>query len=241
MNLLPIVRSVIVAVIYPTLVIGFAIFVVALGMSPATRRAQDHVIAAWCRWSLFLFGVRVVGRGLEKIPEGPYLALFNHSSNFDIFAIQSLIPRIRFGAKIELFHIPIFGQAMRAARALPIARSNREEVLQVYREAQARFAQGECFILAPEGTRQTDEKLGPFKAGPFLFAIEGQVPVVPIAVIGANAVQSKKVWLPNTHRWSSTIEVRVGEPIATKSFSETSRKGLQEQVRSALLSLGLRE
>lgn len=239
MKFIAFLRSSIVALLYPFVIVFFAALIVLFGYIPRGRAIQDKVVATWAHWSLMLFGVEVKFIGQEKLPPGAYLGLFNHTSNFDILAIQSLIPRIRFGAKIELFRIPIFGNAMAAAKALPIARAKRSEVMKVYDEAQSRFAKGECFILSPEGTRQVEEKLGPFKAGPFLFAIAGQVPLVPIALKGASKIQPKGTLLPNSKQWKSTIEVIIGDPIPTTSLTQESRKLLQEQALAEFHKLGL--
>lgn len=240
MTLFPIFRSLLAALIYPFLIIIITVLIVALGVTPRWRRAQDKVVGAWARTSLWLFGVKVKGYYLDRIPSNGYLALFNHTSNFDILAVQTLIPRIRFGAKVELFKIPFFVLAMRASGALAIARSNREEVLKVYEGAKIRMAKGgECFILAPEGTRQPTDKLGPFKSGPFLLAIASQCPVVPIAIKGATFIQPKGKKLPNTQRWQATIEVLVGEPIPTQGLTEESKQDLQNQVRESFARLGL--
>lgn len=239
MRFLALLRSFLVALIYPLVVCFFALQIVLLGFFPSWRRVQDQVVAAWARFSLLLFGVQVEGQGLEKLPKGGYIALFNHTSNFDILAVQALIPNIRFGAKIELFKIPIFGHAMRAARALPIARSQRNKVMRVYDKAKARLFAGECFILAPEGTRQPEDKLGPFKAGPFIFAVEAQVPIIPIAIKGASAIQPKKAWLPNSHQWRSKIQLIVGEPIPTKGLEPEAKEALKQQLREAFHRMGL--
>jgi 1-acyl-sn-glycerol-3-phosphate acyltransferase len=138
-----------------------------------------------------------------------------------------------------LFQIPIFGHAMAAARALPIARSKLSEVMKVYEQATGRFANGECFILSPEGTRQKEERLGPFKSGPFLFAISAQVPVVPIAIQGASKIQPKGVLLPNSQKWKSLIKVSIGKPILTVGMTADSKKDLQDQVQNALCQMGL--
>lgn len=242
MNLFPILRSILAGVFYPFLVIIITVLIVVLGISPRWRSAQDKVVGAWARISLWLFGVKVKGYHLERLPpQGQgYLALFNHTSNFDILAIQTLIPRVRFGAKIELFKIPLFGLAMKASGALAIARSNREEVLKVYEGARVRMAEGgESFILSPEGTRQTTEKLGPFKSGPFLLAIASQCPVLPIAIKGASSIQPKGKKLPNSQSWFSTIDVYIGEPISTLGLTAESKLDLQNKVYESFIALGL--
>lgn len=234
MSPLAIIRSFFAAIVYPFFVIFCAILIVILGTNPSLRRTQDRVVGVWARYSLWLFGVKVHGLHLERLPQKGYLALFNHTSNFDILAVQSLIPHIRFGAKAELFKIPLFGLAMRASGALMIARAHRDEVLKVYEGARLRMVQGESFILSPEGTRQPIEELGPFKSGPFLLAIASQCPIVPIAIKGANRIQPKGQWIPNIQRWCSMIEVSIGEPISTQGMTAESKQELQNKVRESL-------
>src|SRR5438552_1467751 len=92
------------------------------------RRLMTRGIAWWGRVLCKAVGIRLHVRGLENIPEGGVLYVFNHQSLLDIPIIHAAIgpPRdFRFGSKIELFKIPIFGLAMRRSGALPIARANR--------------------------------------------------------------------------------------------------------------------
>lgn len=240
MSFIALMRSLFMVCIYPFVVIFFSIFILLLGIFEFTRDWQDLFVGEWARLSLLLFGVRIKCVGTENLPTGGYIALFNHTSNFDIFAIQSIIPKIRFGAKIELFKIPIFGHAMRAAKALPIARTEIKKVLEVYEEASQRIVKGECFILSPEGTRQPTETLGPFKSGPFLLAIKSQAPIVPIAIQGASQIQSKGSLIPNSKKLISEIKVTIGEPISTVGLTPLSKSELQETARNSFKILGLK-
>src|SRR5262245_42098816 len=70
----------------------------------------------WCLPILTFSGVRTEVRGRDNVGlKGKgCLLLFNHSSYFDIPVLYMYFPRsFRFGAKIELFKIPLFGWAMR--------------------------------------------------------------------------------------------------------------------------------
>ena len=91
----------------------------------------------WARLLLGLCRVRVVVRGAEKIrPPGPYVFLSNHQSQFDIPAAVMAIPvQFRILAKKELFHIPIFGWALRLSGFVGIERSNREKAIRSLDEA----------------------------------------------------------------------------------------------------------
>lgn len=198
------------------------------------RKIEDQVVVFWTRGCCLFFNVKVSVSGLENRPEGGFLYVFNHTSFFDIFAMNGWLGSFRFGAKIELFDIPIFGAGMRRAGILPIARSQREEVFRVYKNAEIRLKNGERFALAPEGTRQEIEKLGRFKSGPFVFAINSQVPIVPVIIKGAAAIMPKGHWLPNWGVWKSEIQLQVLLPIETKGYDLESRPQLQEKVHQIM-------
>ncbi|MBX3041105.1 MAG: 1-acyl-sn-glycerol-3-phosphate acyltransferase, partial [Bdellovibrionaceae bacterium] len=139
------------------------------------------------------------------------------------------------GAKIELFKIPVFGFAMRRIGILPIDRRNREGVFRVYREAQIRMQQGERFALAPEGTRQDEERLGPFKSGPFVFAINTGAPVVPVVIRNASQILPKHSLFPNMGTWKRRIRLSVLPAVSTQSMKLDDRPILQEKVRTEML------
>lgn len=205
-----------------------------------SRRLQQWVCIVWSRGILWVFGVKVALEGAENLPRAGVL-LFHHTSWFDIWVLHACITQIsRFGAKAELFKIPIFSTAMRVAGVLPIAREKRAEVLAVYKEAESRFADGESFYLAPEGTRQPagpgDElpEIGPFKKGPFIFAHGAGVPVVPIYMAGVHRVMPKKSFLAGCGRWHTSVLVRVLPPLETAPLGEGDLPGLMTEVRSQL-------
>lgn len=202
------------AIFVPLWTVFWSVVVVLLG-SLGLRTATTVVMWFWSRGILFYFGIRLVSDGFERldVPGGGIVA-FNHQSNFDIPAVTGLTFKpIRFGAKIELFSIPFFGQALAAAGVLPISRDNRSKVIQIYKNAAVRFKTGALFALAPEGTRQKEPIIGPFKKGPFIFAASSGVPVFPLVIEGADRVQKKGSWVVNRGKLSRTIRVSVQEPL----------------------------
>ena len=198
---------------------------------------RDWIYYTWGKGCTLLFGMGVEVRGVENFPapgQGA-ICLFNHSSNFDIPIVNSAMRKpIRWGAKVELFRIPIFGPTLKAMGVLPIARANREEVLRVYQESVPRVHKGECFFLAPEGTRKDGAKIYPFKNGPFIFAIQSQCPVVPVVLHGANRVLSKGQIFPSWGRWHNKVVVEVLPPIPTSGLFLKERPQLQEQAYQAM-------
>lgn len=230
MILLSIVRSVIASFLFLFLTVilsSASIFLNFFGLSKST---VDKIICFWGEATLFLFGVELKESGRENIPEGACLFLFNHTSFFDVFAMSARLSGMRFGAKIELFKIPFFGPAMKLAGVLPISRSHREKVFKVYEKAQERALQGQQFSLAPEGGRNSVEKLLPFKAGPFIFAINSKLPIVPVIVKGAAQVYPKNTILPHWRSLKSTITLQYLPVVEVEDYNLETRVHLQKKV-----------
>ncbi len=230
-------RSFLFAILYGPALVFISTLAVICNLLFNSRAMDDWIMEKWGRGSCLIFGVRVRVHGAQNIPTSKgCIFLFNHTSLFDVFAIQGFIKRgLRFGAKIELFKIPMFGTIMRRTGILPIDRGNRSAVLRVYDSAREKIAMGDCFVLAPEGTRNTEEKLAPFKSGPFILAIEAHAPVVPIVVKGAASILPKGSFLPNAKRWTCTIDLYVLPPIETDSFQVDQRHELQALTRKKML------
>lgn len=216
--------------------IFFATLVILAGLLGLDRQGTA-LAGTWSKILLFIFGIHVVAEGVGNLPEkGGAIIVFDHQSHFDIPVIASITKKnIRFGAKIELFKIPIFGTAMKALGTLPIARENRSDVFRVYKDAEKRFAKDFMFVLAPEGTRQSEPKIGRFKKGPFLFACNAGVPVVPVVLKGAHAVLPKKALGVNLGAWSRTIYVRILPPVDSKQFSASDLEPFVETVRNKMV------
>lgn len=199
---------------------------------------RDWAIARiWAAPILWLHGIKTEVRGLERLQGMPagYLVLFNHSSHMDIPILFAGLPKlVKFGAKVELFRVPVFGKAMQWVGALPIDRGNRNKVMKVYEQAEARLNAGEVFALAPEGTRQPEPKIGKFKRGPFEFAFNAKAFIVPITLAGAFEVFPKGAWGINTGRWQRHVLMEIGEPVPTAGLNQDDLEHLQNSVRERM-------
>lgn len=227
-------RSLVMAIVYPPYLIAASIISILANLIFNDPKIDSGILRVWGRLSCTMFGVKIRVEGIENLPQEGGVVLFNHSSFFDIFALAAGVPDIRFGAKIELFKIPFFGFAMRRIGTLPIARQRREEVFKIYEEAESRLRAGQKFALAPEGTRQNEEKLGSFKSGPFIFAINAGAPLIPVVIRNAAGILPKHHLLPNTGVWTREIVLRVLPPVETKGFVLDQRPVVQERVRSRM-------
>jgi 1-acyl-sn-glycerol-3-phosphate acyltransferase len=238
LNLLSYPRSIIMLIVFPIWTVFWAgllvIVNILFGYIVNTRPLEDQIVYIWAKNACWMFGVHVKVIGEKNIPAGGFLYVFNHTSWYDIFSMSGWLGSFRFGAKIELFSIPVFGYAMKRAGILPIARDRREEVFKVYKAAEERIQAGERFALSPEGTRQQTEVLGPFKSGPFIFAINAKAPLVPVIVKNAAYVLPKGHWIPNWGTWSRTITLEVLPPIATMGLSLEERPVLQQKLKAVM-------
>lgn len=201
-----------------------AVMVITLCLLTNVDLAMRFIRYFWAYPLLKFLGLEVEVRGLEKfkINAGSIL-IFNHSSHLDIPIIFAMSPKsIFFGAKIELFKIPFFGAAMRAVGALPIDRRQRSQVLKVYEAAMPRLKKGETFALAPEGTRQSEARIGSFKRGPFDFACQAEALLQPLVISGALRVLPNHTILANTRSWKSKVIVEFLSPIVTHKEDDPS-------------------
>src|SRR4051812_47008812 len=132
MKLLSLIRSLIVVVLFPVTILLYGPLVVLGHFIFRSRKVDNTLVSGWAKLCCRMAGVHVRVEGAENIPDRGCLFLFNHSSFFDVFALAGYIPDLRFGAKAELFKIPVFASAIRAVGTLPIARDNREEVYKIY-------------------------------------------------------------------------------------------------------------
>ncbi len=133
-----------------------------------------------------LSGVRIKTVGLEKLDVSrTYIFMSNHVSNLDPPLMLPLIPRrTSVMAKKELFDIPLLGKTMRLGSLVPVDRKNRDAGISAVRAAADVIRQGINMTIYVEGGRSFDGKLIPFKKGPFYLAVECNVPVVPVTVVG---------------------------------------------------------
>lgn len=228
-------RSIILVLLYPIYLVTLSGICVLLNVLFNNRKVDNFIIKLWAIGTCKMFGVSVKVNGIERVPKKMgCIYIFNHSSYFDIWAMSGYLPSFRFGSKIELFKIPVFGWAIRRVGVLPIDRERRESVFRVYEEAKERIIRGDRFALAPEGTRQETEKLGQFKSGPFVLAIQCAAPLVPVIIRNAARVMPKDGIIPNWNRWTDEIILDVLEPIETKDLTSDAKKDLMEQARALM-------
>jgi len=184
-------------------------------------------ILATCR-------VRVEASGLENVdPRTPCIFMSNHQSLFDIAAIVKTIPvMMRFVAKRELTHIPLFGWALVLSGQIIVDRADRAQAIESLRRGAERIRAGAHVIVFPEGTRSQTGSLAEFKSGGFYLALQAGVPIVPVTVSGTHRVTPKGSLKVHPGR----VHVHYGKPIPTRGLTVEDRQQLKQRVREGIVA-----
>lgn len=98
-------------------------------------------------------------------------------------------------------------------------------------ECTALVAAGWSLLIFPEGGRNSEPGMQPFRAGAAIIAQRTGAPVVPLHLTGTDAVLAKGARLPHRHR----VGVRIGPAIALRP-DETTRR-LAARIESAVADL----
>ena len=155
-------------------------------------------------------------QGLENIPDdGGAILASNHLAVVDSFFLPLLVPRrITFLAKREYFTEPglvgfLKKQFFTGVGQVPVDRSGGSAARAAMDTAVRLLREGKLLGIYPEGTRSPDGKLYKGKTGVARMALESQVPVVPVAMIGTDRVNpiGSRMWRPRK------VRIRIGEPI----------------------------
>jgi len=221
-------------------IVALPVFVIAciivwLGSYLVRGRALEFLIKTGCRSVLFVCGIRLRISGRENvIPGRRYVVMMNHVNFFDPFVFYAAFPGIARGAEEEShFRWPFYGGTIRRIGMFPIDRKNSERAVESLRRAAIwiRERPGFSFGIMPEGTRTLDGRLGPFKRGGFLMALETGLEVLPLVQSGAYKVNHKGTRVIRPGKIDITIEPAV----PTAGISKENVGELIERVRRVFL------
>ena len=219
------------------LIPAISVYTIVLGALSLVSMLVDrrgHVAHGCARfWSWLILvttGVRVHSSGGDLVTAGrSYVFVSNHQSIYDFPVLITSIPfQLRILAKASLGAFPVLGWHLRYTGHLLVdrARAGRATLNQVAAMIRRRHS----LIVFPEGTRSRDGRVGPFKRGLFLLAIDAGIPVVPVALTGTRHVMRKGMLTTRP----GAVGLVLHAPLPTEGLVRGDATRLAERARSII-------
>ncbi|MEV8266294.1 lysophospholipid acyltransferase family protein [Microbacterium sp. NPDC076911] len=203
-------------------------------VSKTPRRARGEKFRFSIFWPLAAVVVPLAGVVMKievidghKMPRtGAYVLAPNHYSEIDPLAVAVAVWRLgrepRFLAKESLFRVPVLGWALSVTGMVPVARNSSSSSARNTLDATEMLVQhGRGVVVYPEGTLTRDPDLWPMrgKTGAARLALDGDIPVIPMAQWGAQQILPRygklRLW-PLRRR----IRVVIGDPVDLREYRE---------------------
>lgn len=194
------------------------------------------LLRLWCRPTI---------EGAEHIPgTGGALLASNHLAVADSFFLPAMIERrIVFMAKREYFTQAGFvgwakKQFFTGVGHIPLDRGSGSAARAALDTGIRLLREGNLVGIYPEGTRSPDGRLYKGKTGIARMALESEVPVIPVAMIGTDRVNpiGSTMWRPRK------IRIKIGEPLDFSRYygMENDRfiqRSMTDEIMYALMEL----
>lgn len=188
---------------------------------------------SWVFSMLTFIRYEIIGReNIDK--DKAYIYVSNHTSFLDLPGIALTIRgQFRPLAKKELLKLPVFGWITRAT-CIVVDRSSHESRKKSISFLKKILSYGINILIFPEGTQnRTREIMQPFKDGAFKIALDTQVPIMPMVVIGAG-----KLMPPGTINLKpGKIKIIVGNEIRVEGQAEEKVSELKTKVYEVLMEM----
>ena len=164
----------------------------------------------------------------EKVPaKGPFVLTPNHYSEIDPLVMGVAMWRVgrmpRFLAKASLFRIPVFGAILRASNQVPVERAGAARGADPLAAARQITEHGLAVIVYPEGSLTREPDLWPMrgKLGAVRMALDADIPIIPVAHWGAQAILPRYGKLSVFPR--KKVVVKYGDPVDLSEFRDKPR------------------
>ncbi len=230
------VRSIVVAVLVPTVMALASLAAIVMALCGASSRRIHLCYTDFARSGLWIARTCLEVNGAENAGPGQaYVVVPNHESNWDPLCILAGLPQVllRFVAKRQMMQMPLLGHALRATGNVTVVRKRDPADVRRIKDTMDARDPSVSMLFFAEGTRSPDGRYREFKMGAFATAIEAGLPILPVAIAG-----TYWIWPPETfwfRRGRAVVEV--GTPIPTQGLAYPDRTALRDQTREAVAKL----
>ncbi len=163
--------------------------------------------------------------------KGSFILAANHVSYLDPVVLGIALKRpINFITKKEAFEIPLLGSILKKIGAIPVDRQNINPVS--IRKSIVLLKKGHILGIFPEGTRSWDGKLLELNSGLIKIALQANVPIIPVGLIGTFEIYPPRAKFPAIFK-RQCIYIHFGKPF---SLDKNKRKDV-EYIKESLIYL----
>ena len=197
-----------------------------------TRRQR---LVTWASRMVFVLArVPVRIRGLEHLPSGSCVVVANHASYIDGVLLNGYLPaRFGFVIKGEMRAVPVVHFLLRRSGSKFVERKVTTGSSRDARSLVKAARGGESLGFFPEGTFRREPGVARFRAGAFMAATKGGMPVVPIAIPGTRDMLPSGRFLPRP----GPLLVDILPAIGPGDEEFTSHRQLAEACRQRILAV----
>jgi 1-acyl-sn-glycerol-3-phosphate acyltransferase len=193
-----------------------------------------RLVAAATKAIFVLGGVPAKVSGMENLPEGNAVVVANHASYVDGMLLKGYLPyRYSFVIKGEMRKIPVAHFLLRRSGSKFVERHEQSGSSRDARRIVKAAQEGESLAFFPEGTFRKEPGVSRFRAGAFVSAIRGDMPVVPVAISGTREMMpSGRLW-----PWPVRPRFEVLPPIMPDDPAFENHRVLAETARQRILTV----
>jgi 1-acyl-sn-glycerol-3-phosphate acyltransferase len=219
--------------LYAVIIFAFCVIfglLVAIFVPGAKRRARW--LAATTKSIFVLSGLPVDVQGYDNLPQENCVVVANHASYVDGFLLKGYLPaRFSFVIKGEMRNIPVVHFLLRRAGSRFVERNESKASTRDARQIVKAAKSGQSLAIFPEGTFQREPGLLRLRAGAFVAAVRGSMPIVPVVISGTRHILPADRYLPRFGR----VHVQILPAIHPDHESYASHRELARLVRQKLL------
>lgn len=182
-----------------------------------------------------MYGIRFEVRGRSRLEvDQPCVIISNHQSILDMMGLMEVLPRRCVQvAKRELLFLGPVGLVMYLGGVFFINRQRSSTAVSVMADLSERMVRENLKVwIYPEGTRNTNGDLLPFKKGAFYLAIQAQVPIIPVVYSSFSSFYDISTKLFT----SGTIRVEVLDAVPTSGLTVADVPRLLDTCHQAMRS-----
>lgn len=200
-----------------------------------TGRFFEWLLKFICRNIVRAGGVWVTLEGKEHFDPGKqYIVMMNHVNIFDGMLLYGNYPgKARAVEEESHFNWILYGWLIRRLGFIPINRKSGIKAMAALKKAGELIQKRKNFSVAilPEGTRTRTGKLGNFKKGAFLLALEAGLDILPVIQTGAWEIKQKPNWLIRPGK----VRLIITEPVSTEGYGKENIEELMKNTRERFL------